>query len=223
MPVPYTKQALLRTRDFGKVKPADPASEGAPSLRDLLGAVNSASAGARNAWLAFLGLLAYLVVTLAGISHKDLLLNEATTLPFVNVKIPLTGFFTAAPVVLLFFHFGLLVQHAMLYSKIEAFNAKLRNGAPEHEWPAHPVQDEVHSYFFTQSFAGRKPKRLMACAFHIMMMTSFILAPVFILFYFQVKFLPFHDELTTWLHRFYVFVDIVFLIVVGFFLGHFSA
>ena len=39
----------------------------------LLDAANGASDPARNAWLAFLALLTYLLVTLGGVSHKDLL------------------------------------------------------------------------------------------------------------------------------------------------------
>ena len=221
--VTAAEKRVLEAEKRAAEKEKEASEKDAPSLRDLLAAVNAASAGARNAWLAFLGLMAYLVVTLAGITHRDLLLNAPTTLPFVNVKIPLTGFFASAPIVLLFFHFGLLVQHAMLFAKIEAFIKKLNGEKPDHLWPDHPVQDEVHSYFFTQSFAGREPGAVMACGFHAMMTMSFILAPVFILFYFQIKFLAFHDELTTWLHRIYLLVDIVFLIVIGFFLGHFSA
>ena len=70
-----------------------------PKLSDeaekLLDAANDASAPAKNAWLAFLALLAYLLVTLGGVSHKDLLLNDPVKLPIINVDIPLFSFFHA--------------------------------------------------------------------------------------------------------------------------------
>ena len=53
---------------------------------------NAASDPARTAWLAFLLLLTYVVVTLAHPSaHKDLLLNRPVRLPIINADIPLVG------------------------------------------------------------------------------------------------------------------------------------
>ena len=46
----------------------------------LLEAVNRSSGTANTAWLIFVGLLAYLLITVAGVTHKDLLLNAAITL-----------------------------------------------------------------------------------------------------------------------------------------------
>src|SRR5687768_8707825 len=86
-------------------------SEERPNARDLLATVNSASSGASTSWIAFLGSMAYLAVTLSGVTHVQLLLNEPTTLPFVNVKVPLDTFFVAGPLAFVLLHFGLLLQH----------------------------------------------------------------------------------------------------------------
>lgn len=64
-------------------------------------AANDASAQARNMWLFFIGILTYLIVTIAGTTHTDLLLNNPITLPFLDVKIPLFSFFLYAPAVIL--------------------------------------------------------------------------------------------------------------------------
>src|SRR5262249_1002298 len=74
--------------------PAEPS----PDPRDLLDEANGASVPASSAWIAFLLLLAYVVVTLAGVSHKNLLLNSPVKLPIINADIPLVGFFQYAPV-----------------------------------------------------------------------------------------------------------------------------
>ena len=108
-----------------------------PKLSDdakgLLNAANDASNAARNAWLAFLALVTYLLVTLGGVSHKDLLLNSGVTLPVVNVDIPLFSFFQYAPLLLLLVLLSLLIQHVVLALKYRRFVEAI---AP-HEKKAH--------------------------------------------------------------------------------------
>ncbi len=96
------KRTTTKVKRTTKVVPKHAASGGKTpkpeaETEKLLAAANAASGPARNAWLAFLGLLAYLLVTLAGVTHKDLLLNSPTKLPIVGVEIPLFSFFLAAP------------------------------------------------------------------------------------------------------------------------------
>jgi len=50
----------------------------------LLEAVNRSSGGAHAAWLIYLALMSYLLLTIAGIGHKDLLLNSDITLPILR-------------------------------------------------------------------------------------------------------------------------------------------
>jgi hypothetical protein len=52
-------------------------------VKGFLDEANAASDPARTAWLAFLLLLTYVVVTLASVSHKDLLLNSPVRLPII--------------------------------------------------------------------------------------------------------------------------------------------
>ena len=77
-------------------------------VKGFLDEANATSEPARTAWLAFLALLTY--VTLASVSHKDLLLNSPVRLPIINADIPLVGFFQYAPAMLLA---ALLVQHVV--------------------------------------------------------------------------------------------------------------
>ncbi len=185
--------------------------------RKLLDAANSASGAARNAWLAFLFIMAYLAVTLAGVSHKDLVLNTPTNLPFVQVSIPLKAFFSFAPFVLLFAHFGMLVQHRMLYDKLNQLKCSLPNNLDPH---GSDLRDEIHSYFFTQSVIGKPVDIWMSTAFRFMLVSTFILTPFLLFFYFQTQFLPYHDEGITWLHRIVLLVDVIILVRIGWFLGN---
>ena len=72
----------------------------------LLEAVNRSSDSANAAWLIYIGLMSYLLITVAGVSHKDLLLNADIALPILQVKIELTRFFLFAPILLVLMHVG---------------------------------------------------------------------------------------------------------------------
>ena len=191
-------------------------SDSATSVREMLAAVNYASAAARNSWLAFIGLMTYLAVTLAGVSHKDLFLDTEITLPFVRIGIPLTSFFFFAPILILFSHIGLLMQHRMLRQKLLAFNRTL----PASNIEKQHIRDEIHSYFFTQIVVGKPQKTSMRFAFQFMTISTLILAPVILLFVFQIRFLPFHLESATWAHRIYLLFDIALLWTIGIFLSN---
>src|SRR5215469_392017 len=113
--------------------------------KGFLDEANSASDPAWTAWLAFLLLLAYVVVTLAGVSHKNLLLNSPVKLPIINADIPLVGFFQYAPVMLLLVYLSLLVQHVILARKYRKFTDAI--AAYEMETGTeHPAREWVHSY-----------------------------------------------------------------------------
>ena len=119
----------------------------------LLEAVNSASNISRNGWVLYLALMTYLMVAVAGVTHQDLLLNSPIKLPIMEVNIALARFFAFAPMILLFVHFGMLMQHVMLARKVIAFDESLQPLENSRK-PTHPLRLELHSYFFTQALAG---------------------------------------------------------------------
>ena len=105
--------------------------------------------------------MAYLAVTLSGITHVDLLLDRETTLPFVGFKVLFTSFFVAAPLAFVLVHFGLLLQHVVLSRKLRAFEERLWKEQPTCNRREQPIRDELHSYSFTQAVSGmpRGPTR----------------------------------------------------------------
>ena len=184
------------------------------SPEDLLGNVNGASGAARNAWLAFLGVTVYLLVTLAGVRHQDLLLNTPTTLPFINVKVPLNSFFVVGPLVFVLVHMGLLVQHEMLMRKLEDFQAALKRADPVGHRRL-PIRGELHSYFFSQAIAGKPRGPAMDTVLHLMLVLTFIVLPAYVLLSFQIGFLPYHSAPVTWWHRGCLVADLGFLVFVS--------
>ena len=166
----------------------------------LLDAANGASDPARNAWLAFLALLTYLLVTLGGVSHKDLLLNSPVKLPIVNVEIPLFSFFQYAPVLLLLVYLSLLIQHVILARKYRKFAEAIAPYEKKRGRSTRPVN------WCTPTWSRRSwpvPNRnpIMSWLMRLMVFVTFILLPIVTLLYFQIKFLPYHEVWITYWHR----------------------
>jgi len=183
----------------------------------LLEAVNSASNISRSGWVLYLALMAYLMVAVAGVTHKDLLLNAPIKLPIMEVNIDLARFFAFAPLVLLFTHFGMLMQHVMLARKVIAFDESLQP-LENTSKPNHPLRLELHSYFFTQALAGPQRSWLFGFFLQAMIWLSLVVLPVFLILYIQLSFLPYHDEGVTWGHRIVLLIDVALLFFIGVFL-----
>ena len=182
----------------------------------LLDAVNRSSISAHRAWLIFVVWMAYLLVAVAGVSHKDLLLGSDIALPLTGVKIGLVRFFVAAPVVLVLVHAALLAQLVLLSRKTLEFAASIRM-LESTDRRSHPLRLELDNFFFAQAVAGPERSRLVGGLLHGMSWLSIVIMPVALLLLVQVIFLPYHDVAVTWVHRWALIADIVVLALVGVF------
>ena len=178
----------------------------------FLDEANGASDPASSAWLAFLALLTYLLVTLAGVSHKALLLDSPVALPIVvNVDIPLRSFFLYAPALLLLVYLSLLIQHVILARKYRKFKEAIAPYERE-TGTEHPARDRVHSYVFSQILAGPKPSIITKFVMQLIVYVTFTILPLITLLYFQFKFLPYHEVWITHWHRFAVILGLAMMI-----------
>ena len=66
-------------------------------------ALEDATGLSRGLWLSFLIFGTYLVITFAGVDHRDLLLETPITLPVLNAPLPLVTFFWVAPILFVIF------------------------------------------------------------------------------------------------------------------------
>ncbi len=196
----------------------------AEAVEETLRSANDASRQARNMWLGFLGLLSYLVVTLASVTHKDLLLNSAVNLPIVGVELPLFSFFLFGPFLLVLFHFGLLMQHVTLSQKLAAFDSAItefyrtsrkQNINQEEKAQVHPARLRLIGYAISQYVSGPPNSWVVKCAQWLMGWLTIIILPLVILLYFQIQFLPYDSHLVTGLHRLTIILDLVMLILLG--------
>ena len=183
----------------------------------LLEAVNRSSGGANAAWLIYLALMSYLLITIAGIGHKDLLLNSDIALPILQVKIELTRFFLFAPILLVLIHVGLVSQLVLLARKTLEFAAAIRM-LETTEQRTHPLRLELDNFFFVQAIAGPERSRIVGFFLHGMSWLTLVVMPVILLLYVQLVFLPYHDVTITWAHRVVLMADIALLVFIGVFL-----
>ena len=187
-------------------------------LRELLHDSNSASSAARNAWVLYLGLLAYFFVALAGISHKDLLLEKPIELPLLQTTIPQLSFFLFAPLILVLVHFAILLQHVMLSRKLREFHKRMTHHEGNGLFRQHRFRVQLSSYTYAQAIAGPFRSPLLAGFLYAMTWITLGILPLLALLDLQITFLPYHDGGVTAMHRLYVVLDFLVLLVFGVFL-----
>lgn len=183
----------------------------------LLEAVNRSSDTAHTAWLIFMGIMTYLMIAVAGVTHTNLLLETPVSLPILQVDIPLTQFFQFAPIVLVLFHLGVVSQLVLLARKALEFDHAIRL-LESTDRRTHPLRLELHNLFFVQAIAGPQRSKVMGGFLHAMSWLSLVILPVVLLLYIQVVFLPYHDAAITWTHRIALVGDVLMLILIGVFL-----
>jgi uncharacterized protein YjbI with pentapeptide repeats len=183
----------------------------------LLEAVNHSSDTSHTSWLIFLAIMAYLVIAVAGVTHKDLLLETPVSLPILQVDIQLTQFFQFAPIVLVLMHLGVVSQLTLLARETLEFDYAIRL-LEATDKRTHPLRLELNNFFFVQAIAGPYRSRVMSAFLHGMSWLTLVVLPVVLLIYIQVVFLPYHDTTITWTHRVALLVDIAMLISIGVFL-----
>jgi hypothetical protein len=77
-------------------------------------------------WFSYLFVLLYLLIAVGSVTHRDLFLENPVKLPFLNVDLPLLGFFVLGPLLFLIVHAYVLLHFVLLGRKIRAFHAQLR-------------------------------------------------------------------------------------------------
>lgn len=183
----------------------------------LLEAVNNSSDTANTSWLIFLAIMAYLLIAVAGVTHKDLLLETPVSLPIMQVSIQQSLFFQFAPVILVLFHLGVVSQLVLLARKTLEFDHAVR-ALELTERRNHPLRLELHNFFFVQAVAGPHRSAVMGAFLHGMSWLTLVVLPVVILLFIQLTYLPFHDVEVTWTHRICLLLDIAMLVLIGIFL-----
>lgn len=183
----------------------------------LLEAVNRSSDAAHAAWLIFLAIMAYFVIAVAGVTHRDLLLETPVALPILQVNIQLTQFFQFAPIILVLLHLGLISQLVLLARETMEFDQAIRLMETTNR-RSHPLRLELTNFFFVQAIAGPHRSRVLSTFLHGMSWLTLVTLPVVLILYIQVVFLPYHSVTITWTQRIALLVDLAALLLIGVFM-----
>ncbi len=111
--------------------------------------INQVSAMARTSWIALLGYLAFIGVTLLGVEDADFFVpSRQTQLPLVNVSIPTASFFIFAPILA-----------AALYIYLHIILLKLWDAIADADTPridGHPLGDHLNPWLVNDWALTRK-------------------------------------------------------------------
>ena len=180
------------------------------SLRDVLVDASNVSIGM---WVSYIFVLLYLCIALSGISHRSLLLEEPVKLPFLNVDLPLVSFFVLGPLLFLLVDAYVLLHLLLFSGKVGKFHHQLQTQITDSETRT-ALRWQLPSNVFVQTLAGSRDVRsgFPGQLFGLITQISLIVAPVVLLAYFQIQFLPYHPSppLSMWL-RAAILIDIVLL------------
>ena len=104
----------------------------AKDLQALRDAVDQAATVSGALWLSYIFVFLYLAIAAGAVTHKDLFFENPVKLPFLNVELPLIGFFVLGPALFLIVHAYTLLHFAMLAGKVGAFHTELEAQIPLH-------------------------------------------------------------------------------------------
>ena len=177
-------------------------------LKDIRIAVADAASVSSGLWLSYLFVMLYLLVATGGVTHRDLFLESRIKLPFLSdTSLPLKGFFWLGPLIFLVVHAYVLLHFVMLAEKVRLLNEHLPgNEDRPGSWPRQLLPANI----FIQLLAGpwHSRSRTVVLVMTLVVWVSLVIGPVALLVFFELKFLPYHDEAITWFHRLAVLIDL---------------
>jgi uncharacterized protein YjbI with pentapeptide repeats len=179
------------------------------ALRDAV--VDAASVGG-GLWFSYIFVLLYLLIAVGSVTHRDLFLESPVKLPFLNVDLPLLGFFVLGPAIFLVVHAYVLLHFVLLAGKVGYFNRELQAQIVDKEvrWR---LRRQLPSNIFVQFLAGSRGVRTGVIGFMLRLIAqiSLVIGPIALLVFFELQFLAYHNEAISWWHRIAVAADVVLL------------
>jgi uncharacterized protein YjbI with pentapeptide repeats len=176
-------------------------------IPDLLKSANEASGRGFALWVTFLTVEIYLAIAAGTTTHKQLLLEAPVKLPLLSVDLPLFAFYVFVPALFVCLHLYVLVQLYLLARKLRMFDDELR------AWQTIEVDRErqraqLDTFVLTQFLVGGPKSQTVRLFLQVTIRSTLIIGPALLLLFMQLRFLPYHDVLTTWVQRFALLVDL---------------
>jgi uncharacterized protein YjbI with pentapeptide repeats len=187
-----------------EAKKIDPFDVGA-----LEKSLNDSATRVSTIWVSFLLFGLYLFTTAGTVTHRQLFLKDSIKLPVLNIDLPFLGFWLLAPTLFVVFHAYVLIQVLLLARTAAAYNEAVDRTVGNDTYQAH-IRQRLANTLFAQIFAGAPRERLgpLGLVLKLMAWATLAIAPFFILLTFELKFLPHHSQLVTWVHRLLIAADL---------------
>lgn len=182
----------------------------ANDLDALRGAVVDAAGVSVGLWLSYLFVLFYLAIAVGSVTHRDLLLERAVKLPFLNVELPLVAFFVIGPGLFLIVHAYVLLHFTLLADKTGAFHEQLTLQIVDPRTRS-SLRRQLPSNIFVQYLAGPPQVRAGLVGFLLRSIAeiSLVYLPIGLLVLFQLQFLAYHSEIITLWHRGALIIELI--------------
>jgi len=180
--------------------------DGEPDTKDaeaLASALNHSAERVQTLWFSFLTVMLYLAIATGTTTHRMLFLESPLKLPVLNIDLPLLGFYILTPIIFVVFHFYMLLNLVLLARTAKTFEDALVRAFPEDGEARENFRMRIENALFVQLLVGGRLERegINAKFLSLMALITLALAPVALLLMIQIKFLPYHSEWITWLHR----------------------
>jgi hypothetical protein len=189
-----------------------PFADKATDLQSLRDAVIDAATISNGLWLSYLFVLFYLAIAAGSITHRDLFLANPVRLPFLNVDLPLLGFFVVGPGLFLIVHAYVMLHFTLFAGKVGAFDNELRSQVTN-QGARDRLRRQLPSNIFVQLLAGPPEvrKSIMGRMLSLIAQISLVAGPLALLMLFHLQFLPYHHEWISLWQRVAVVTDLILL------------
>jgi uncharacterized protein YjbI with pentapeptide repeats len=157
-------------------------------------AVNDAAKRVNAIWLALVFLMTYVLISTGKISHKDLFLETPVKLPIVGVDVPLRGYFVFVPTFILALHFYFSVQLSGLAEKFREYETILFD-IEKIESRQDRLRQRLDNSLFAKVLGG--PRGRLKILIRVVSWNSMVVAPVWLILFVQLTYLPAQDSLVT--------------------------
>jgi hypothetical protein len=139
-----------------------------------------------------------------------LFLESPLNLPVLNIPLPLLAFYILTPVIFVVIHFYMLLNLVLLARTARSVEDALVRAFPDDNEARENFRMRIENTLFVQLLVGGRLERegLNAKLLSLMALISLALAPVALMLMFEIKFLPYHSERITWLHRGLLLLDL---------------
>ena len=164
-------------------------------------AVKEAAERTATATIGFLAIAAYLGVSVASTTDEQLLVNGNVNFPIVNAGLACRWFYVLAPFLLLALHVNLLLEDYFLGDRIGKLQATAARDA-----------GSFFSWNYIATALGREPQPWYVIALRLKSFFIFVVTPLALLIWMQVRFLPYHSRIVTTVQRLMIIIDLMALL-----------